>query len=78
MRASLIRTIVPWVVAWAGPVATEWFGLSSGELTTGATVLVGAGYYVGVRLAERYLSPKFGWLLGVAKQPEYPAKATGE
>jgi hypothetical protein len=33
--------------------------------------LMTLGYYVVVALAERYISPKAGWLLGVAKKPEY-------
>lgn len=28
-------------------------------------------YYVLARVCEEYVSPKFGWLLGVAKTPDY-------
>ena len=39
------------------------------------TLLIFAGlsllYYVVVVLFERYVSPKFGWFLFVAKKPEY-------
>jgi hypothetical protein len=35
------------------------------------TYVVGGVYYVVVRAAEHYLAPSFGWLLGVAKEPQY-------
>lgn len=47
----------------------------SPELQQQVTFLVFSGlslaYYVVVALFERYVSPKFGWLLGIAKKPEY-------
>jgi hypothetical protein len=77
---SLVRTYVPWLVG----AAVGWL-VSLGipldpELETSLTfALMGAAsalYYIGVRLFELYVSPKFGWLLGLAKAPEYPKEPT--
>jgi hypothetical protein len=73
MLASLIRTLVPILVTLTGPWAAEWLGLSSGQVAAAAGALVGAVYYLLVRLAERYWSPRFGWLLGRAGAPVYAA-----
>ncbi len=72
---STVRTIVPIVVgaviafAVARGIALDpEFELS---LTLALTALFQGIYYIGVRLFETYVSPKFGWLLGLAKAPEY-------
>jgi hypothetical protein len=67
---SLIRTVVPWIVAFAGPALLQWGGVSEAQLTTGATVVVGAVYYALVRVLEQYV-PQLGWLLGYAAAPSY-------
>ncbi|GAA2746308.1 hypothetical protein GCM10009868_31190 [Terrabacter aerolatus] len=36
---------------------------------------VATAYYVAVRVFETYVKPRFGWLLGYAKQPTYDAPA---
>jgi len=65
-----VRTIVPFIVAWL-----ITFGLRHGVNLHGyqaaVTVVVGAVYYALVRLLERYITPQFGWLLGLAQQPVY-------
>lgn len=75
MLASLVRTLVPLVVGYllGSPVAglLQDAGVTEAHLTTLATVLVTAVYYVVVRLAEEHLQPQFGWLLGLAKRPTY-------
>ena len=69
---SVVRTVVPLIVGWlisAG--AVKWTGLSEDDVTTAVTLAVTAVYYVVVRAAEEYVSPRFGWLLGVARKPAY-------
>lgn len=80
---SLVRTYVPWLVG----VLVGWL-ISLGvpldpEVKTAITValmsLAGSLYYLAVRVFETYISPKLGWLLGLAKKPVYvelPAERT--
>lgn len=65
-----VRTIVPFVVAWLITFALK-HGVDLHGYQAAVTVVVGAVYYATVRLAERYVTPKFGWLLGLAQQPVY-------
>lgn len=94
MNPSLIRTGVPFLVgpllAWA---ATK-LGLPVEEianpesalyvLVTGAlSAACGYLYYVGARFLEVYASPKWGYILGLAKSPAYskedaPSPGKGE
>lgn len=77
--ASIVRTLVPIIVGtvlgWAallGIDVDKEFEPLLGALLTGA---FGGLYYVGVRLLEVYVTPKLGWLLGLAKSPDsYTAK----
>ena len=81
--ASIVRTLVPVIVGWVvgqlvalGLPLDPEFEASLGNLLT---VAFSAIYYVGVRLLETYVTPKFGVLLGLAKTPnaytpESPAK----
>jgi hypothetical protein len=71
MLASLLRTLVPLLVAWAGPTLTAWAGWTPEDISLVAGLLVAGGYYAVVRLLERYVSPRFGWLLGLASAPSY-------
>lgn len=74
---SIVRTFTPIIVG----AVVGWFvtaGITLDPEFEGALTLVVSGglslvYYVGVRLLETYVAPKFGWLLGLARQPEYPA-----
>lgn len=70
---SIIRTIVPLAV---GNVLAFVIGLGitvdaefESALSHVLTLVLAGIYYVAIRLFERYVSPKFGWLLGVAQQP---------
>jgi cation transporter-like permease len=71
--ASITRTLVPiivgavlgWLAASNIPLDPE-FEVALTALLTG---LFSAAYYLLVRVFERYVSPKLGWLLGNAKQP---------
>lgn len=72
---SLVRTYVPYIVTvivgWLATLGVPLDGELAPALT--AALFLGAGsiYYLIVRLLETYVSPKFGWLLGLAKTPEY-------
>ena len=78
MRAlfdSIVRTIVPIIVG-----AIIGFAVSKGitldtefelALTVAITGAFQGFYYIAIRLFELYVSPKFGWLLGLANAPEY-------
>jgi hypothetical protein len=83
--ASIIRTVTPLIVGsalgWAAsdnlPLDPQFEGLLTAALTGAFTAI----YYIAVRLLETYVTPKLGWLLGLAKSPaaytvESPAKAT--
>lgn len=75
MLTSIIRTVVPFLVALVGPWALVHLGVTSEQLSAVATVVVGAGYYLLARLLEQ-LHPGFGVLLGVPAEPTYaPADA---
>lgn len=72
---SLVRTFTPIIVG----TVLGWF-VAAGitvdpEFEKAFTLLISAVlsgvYYVGVRLLETYVTPRFGWLLGLAKQPDY-------
>lgn len=72
--ASILRTLVPWIVATVGPLATQYLNWTPENLSAVATLVIGAVYYVAVRLLEQ-VSPKFGWLLGAPVQPQYSTPA---
>ena len=71
--ASIVRTVVPivvgailgWLAASNIPVDPEL----EVTITAALTAVFSAVYYLLVRLFERYVSPKLGWLLGLAQQP---------
>lgn len=75
---SLVRTFVPWLVGIIiGGLASTGIPLDSKleAQVTAALMLAASGlYYLAARLLEIYVSPKFGWLLGLAKAPEYRGK----
>jgi hypothetical protein len=85
LLTSIVRTVTPAIVGFV----VSWFtsrGITPDpELETNLALiiaLVATGlYYVLVRLLETYVTPRFGWLLGVAKSPaaytpESPARAS--
>lgn len=72
---SIVRTFIPIIVG----AVLGWFA-SAGIVVDAAfepsliAVLTAAGaavWYLAARLLEKYVSPKFGWLLGSPKQPVY-------
>jgi len=72
MLASIVRTVVPLIVGWllAQSVVAQ-AGVTEEQATTAVTAVVQALYYVVARLLEHYVSPRFGWLLGLARRPTY-------
>lgn len=72
---SIVRTIVPIVVgaviAWAVTHGVSPDPEFETTLTVAVTAAFTGIYYIAVRLFETYVSPKFGWLLGLAKAPKY-------
>jgi len=71
--ASIVRTFTPIIVGSVG----GWFllaGITVDDqfvpvLTLAVSGALTAVYYVAVRLLETYVTPKLGWLLGLAKTP---------
>ena len=72
--ASLVRTLVPIIVgAVLGWLTTRGLTLDDqfeAALTAVLTAVFAFVWYLLVRLAETYLSPAIGWLLGLAKSPD--------
>ena len=75
---SIIRTVVPLLVALLTSLLVK-AGIDPGPYQELIAQLVGGAvataYYVAVRIFETYVKPRFGWLLGYAKQPTYEAPA---
>lgn len=83
---SWIRTAVPVVVgvvlSWAVRHGLPVGGIDDAQAATYVTPICVAGYYTVARALESRW-PQFGWLLGLAKAPQYvpgpaPAPAAGE
>ena len=80
--ASVVRTITPVVVGSVVSIFTS-LGIEPDEkLETTLAALIfatsAAIWHIAIRLLETCVSPRFGWLLGYAKRPEYaeaPPKA---
>jgi len=74
--ASLWRTVVPLIigtlVAWA---AHAGLNVDSAAATAWLTGAFSAVYYTLFRLLEAHVSPAWGWLLGLARPPQYPSSA---
>ena len=72
---SLVRTFVPWIVGaiigWLVSTGVVLDPAVEGSLTVAVTGVATGLYYLVARLLEVYVSPRFGWLLGLAKAPEY-------
>lgn len=70
--ASLVRTgvmlAIGWLLAYAGRHGLH-MDVSQASLDSVAT----AAYYIAVRAMEHYVNPRFGWLLGLARKPQYEA-----
>lgn len=77
MLASILRTVVPFVVGLLLSLLVR-AGLDDlvdiDDLTELVTLVVTLAYYFVFRLLER-VDSRFGWLLGWAAQPKYPTPA---
>jgi hypothetical protein len=76
---SVVRTMTPIIVgAVLGWVTTLGIDPDPG-FAPALTLVVGGAFavlwHIGVRLLETYVSPRFGWLIGLAKQPVYERAA---
>lgn len=73
--ASLWRTVVPMivgtVVAW---LAHAGLHIDSATATAWLGMAFSAAYYALFRVLEAHVSPRWGWLLGLARPPKYPDK----
>ena len=71
--ASVTRTFVPIVagalISWLTTANIALDAEFEATLTILITAAFTGAYYLLFRLLERYVSPKFGWLLGLAQQP---------
>lgn len=72
---SLVRTYVPWlagvIITWLVSLGVPLDPEVQPALLVVLTGITSALYYGIARLLETHVSPKFGWMLGVAKQPDY-------
>lgn len=83
---SLLRTLVPLTVGWLLSLVLvdrvlDFFDVVSADaeqaLTAAVTAVLTFAYYLLVRLFEQYVSPRLGWLLGLAQQPAYAKVENG-
>lgn len=80
--SSVVRTLVP-VIVGAVISALLYLGVELDDGTKAALVTVTTGvvtglWYVIFRFLETKFSDQWGWLLGLAKQPEYPSTPPSE
>lgn len=72
--ASIVRTLVPLIgggiITWLVSLGIDLDDQLSTALTVFLYAVFSGAYYIVVRLFETYVSPKLGWLLGLAKAPQ--------
>ncbi|WP_031516763.1 hypothetical protein [Streptomyces sp. NRRL F-5123] len=72
--ASLWRTVVPMIVgALVAALAHAGIGIDSAAATMWLGSAFSAAYYALFRVLEAHVSARWGWLLGLARPPQYPA-----
>jgi hypothetical protein len=72
---SIIRTLAPIIVGFLiSRGVVDYFDITDDQATQFVTSLLTAAWYLLFRLFEAYVSPKFGWALGIASQPLYLAR----
>ena len=71
---SILRTIIPvavgGILGWLASAGIEADPELGSALVAAFTAAGTAIYYVIARVLEVHVSPKFGWLLGLAKSPD--------
>jgi hypothetical protein len=71
--ASLWRTVVPYIVGYlAVQLARLGIDLDDASLTAALATGFGTVYYALFRRLEQVAGTGWGWLLGLARPPEYP------
>jgi hypothetical protein len=74
--ASLWRTLVPLLVGTAAAwLAHAGIGVDSAAATAWLGAAFSSAYYALFRVLEAHASERFGWLLGLARPPQYPSTA---
>lgn len=72
---SLIRTYTPWIVGaiigWLISLQVPLDPDVEVHLTAVLMLVASMLYYFFARVFEIYVSPKIGWILGLAKSPTY-------
>lgn len=72
--ASIVRTLVPLIgggiITWLVSLGINLDDQLSTALTVFLYAVFSSAYYIVVRVFETYVSPKLGWLLGLAKAPQ--------
>jgi hypothetical protein len=70
--AGLWRTVVPVIVGTVvALLAHAGIGVDSAALTLWLGAAFSSGYYALFHLLETHVSAKWGWLLGLARPPQY-------
>ena len=71
---SILRTVIPvavgGILGWLASAGIEADPELESALVAAFTAAGTAIYYVAARVLEVHVSPKFGWLLGLAKSPD--------
>lgn len=71
--ASLWRTVVPYIVGFlAVQLARLGIDLDDASVTAALATGFGTVYYALFRRLEQVAGSGWGWLLGLARPPEYP------
>lgn len=69
---SLWRSFIPYVTAFIVLQAARMgYDLDNATVNGVLIVMGGFGYQAALRSLEEYISPRWGWLLGLASKPSY-------
>lgn len=72
---SLVRTYTPWlagiVIGWLVSLGIPLDPEVAPQITALLMLVASMLYYFLARVFETYVSPKIGWILGLAKSPTY-------
>lgn len=72
LYVSLVRTILPILVGWVGALLAQWgFHIENAVISADLAGLFSIGYYTLFRALEAHAHPGWGWLLGMARPPQY-------
>lgn len=80
LRASVIRTAVPFLVAWLSTWLPRELGITDEQLTAGVALIVGGAWWLIARVLEVYVAPVIGRVmlgLGFYGAPTYGRHEAG-